>query len=92
MGCRFERDLLESLTVLGSEPGRFILARDPETCGHVLLTLASTSRVKTSGSLGKRNGDPEDIASMAKKKAGRDKVMRVKDIFTGGRQQKNLRG
>ena len=69
-----------------------ILARDPETCGHVLLTLASTSRVKTSGSLGKRNGDPEDIASMAKKKAGRGNVMRVKDIFTGGRQQKNLRG
>ena len=36
MGCGFERDSLESLTVLGSEPGRFILARDPETCGHVL--------------------------------------------------------
>ena len=29
---------------------------------------------------------------MAKKKAARGKVMRVKDIFTERRQKKNLRG
>ena len=74
MDCRFERDSLESLTVCVSEPGRFILARDPETCGHVLLTLASNSRVKTSGSLGKRNGDPEDIASRPKRRLGGSKL------------------